>query len=277
MAWRSWSATNKCPVCGGFPFAGKSGDQCRGGQVDFLPSVAYCSTKESSAPREKTWAWELDRAYEWQEEPARETDPTPIWERAATRAPQDLRHPDWLQTAVWDYEDEHGNYSYSVVRFDWRGEPHQLPSTMREKDYRPGRRAAEGSTKYRWGLPAELRVPYRLPELLDALRKGRMIWIVEGEKSADALVELGEAATTVPGGSASWFSANPGLWLGGSASHFAAIVDNDAAGIAWSNDVRTTLPGVTLWQSATKGEGDDVVNHLEAGHDLNELVPLELE
>lgn len=275
MAWLSWSPANRCPVCGGHPWAGKSAEQCRGGQVDFLPEVAYCSVRESSSPREKTWAWMLDRPYERQPEPV-ETDPTPIWERPASRAPQDLRHPHWIATRAWDYQDEHGNYAYSVVRFDWRGEPHLLPSTMRPKDYRPGRRFAPGSTKFRWGLPAELRVPYRLPELLAAVQSSPIIWVVEGEKSADALHSIGEVATTMPGGSNSWLVGDPGRWLARASNRFGIVVDRDEAGRGWAADVLKTLPRGVLWQSATKGEGDDVVDHLDAGFGLEELIPLEL-
>jgi len=277
MAWRSWSTTNRCPVCSGFPWAGKSAEQCRGGQVDFLTEVAYCSVRESSAPREKTWMWVLDRPYEWLPEPV-DRDPVPVWERPATRAPQDLRHPNWQHTAVWDYQDEHGNYAYTVVRFDWAGvDP--PPAGMRAKDYRPGRRFTGARISqhdvYRWGLPAEVRVPYNLPVIKHCIEVGSSpIWIVEGEKSADVLIALGCAATTMPGGSNSWLVGDPGRWLPPT-TRAAVIVDRDEAGRGWAQDVLKTIPGGSLWQSATTNEGDDVVDHLNAGFDLSELVPLD--
>ena len=254
--------------------------------MDFLPEVAYCSVRESSAPREKTWMWVLDRPYEWQPEPV-DRDPIPVWERGASWAPQDLRHPSWRRTTHWDYQDEHGNYAYTVVRFDWWYGAGPLPEGMRTKDYRPGRRFAGARLTqhdvYRWGLPAEVRVPYRLPEVLSAVRNARTVWIVEGEKSADAIRTLHiqgtdcyEAATTMPGGSNSWLVGDPGRWLPPT-TRAAIIVDRDAAGRGWAADVLKTIPGGVLWQSATLGEGDDVVDHLEAGFGLDELIPLELE
>jgi hypothetical protein len=272
MAWRSWSTTNRCPVCEGHAWAGRSAEQCRGGQVDFLPEVAYCSVRESSEKREKTWMWMLDRPYEWQPEPV-DRDPVPVWERPATRAPQDLRHPDWQQGPAWDYQDEYGNYAYTVVRFDWRGEI-PPPDGMRMKDYRPGRRF-RSSMLYRWGLPAEVRVPYRLPGLNYQLERLGSAWIVEGEKSADALVALGHCATTMPGGSNSWHVGAPERWFP-SDYPFSVIVDRDAAGRGWAADVLKTIPGGSLWQSATTNPGDDVVDHLEAGFGLDELIPMEL-
>jgi len=279
LLWRSWSTTNRCPVCSGHPWAGKSADQCRGGQVDFLPEVAYCSVLESSAPREKTWMWVLDRPYEWLPEPV-DRDPVPLWERGASWAPQDLRHPSWSRSRHWDYQDEHGNYAYTVVRFDWTG-PATLDPKWRAKDYRPGRRFTGARLTqhdvYRWGLPAELRVPYRLPFVLGALQRDVTVWICEGEKACEALVNAapGETATTMPGGSNSWLVGDPMRWLPPT-TRAAIIVDRDAAGLSWAVDVLKTIPGGSLWQSATTNPGDDVVDHLEAGYGLDELIPLEL-
>jgi hypothetical protein len=184
-------------------------------------------------------------------------------------------HPSWIQTGTWDYHDEHGNYAYSVVRFDWRGAPHLLPSTMRPKDYRPGRRFAAGERLYRWGLPAEARVPYRLPFVLGALERRALLWICEGEKACEALVNAApdETATTMPGGSNSWAVGAPERWLPPE-TRASVIVDRDEAGRGWAADVQKTLPRASFWQSATLGEGDDVVDHLAAGFGLDELVPM---
>jgi RecA-family ATPase len=47
-------------------------------------------------------------------------------------------------------------------------------------------------------------VPYRLPELLNAREAGRAIYLVEGEKAADALVSIGAIATTSHAGAGHW-------------------------------------------------------------------------
>jgi len=47
-------------------------------------------------------------------------------------------------------------------------------------------------------------VPYRLPELINAREAGRAIYLVEGEKAADALVSIGAIATTSHAGAGHW-------------------------------------------------------------------------
>ena len=50
----------------------------------------------------------------------------------------------------------------------------------------------------------DARLPYRLPELIEAVGAKRTVFIVEGEAKADALREFGIAATTNPGGAGKW-------------------------------------------------------------------------
>ena len=50
------------------------------------------------------------------------------------------------------------------------------------------------------------RVPYRLPELIEALANEYLIVIVEGEKDAENLRALGVPATTNCGGANKWHS-----------------------------------------------------------------------
>ena len=52
------------------------------------------------------------------------------------------------------------------------------------------KRRADGHGGWIWKLGDIRRVPYRLPELIEAIANGYVIAIVEGEKDADALLEL---------------------------------------------------------------------------------------
>jgi len=47
-------------------------------------------------------------------------------------------------------------------------------------------------------------VPYRLPEVLEAVRGCEPIYVVEGEKDADRLRNLGLTTTCNPGGAGNW-------------------------------------------------------------------------
>jgi putative DNA primase/helicase len=88
--------------------------------------------------------------------------------------------------AWWDYFNSEGKIVGRVVRFQPPG---------RAKEYRQCRPAADG---WQWKMNG-LRLPlYRLPDLLRA--PAATVYLVEGEKVADALRGLGLLATTNPGG-----------------------------------------------------------------------------
>lgn len=88
--------------------------------------------------------------------------------------------------AVYTYTDEHGNVLFEALRYAG-------------KKFRQRRREPE-TGEIVWNLDGVRRVLYRLPEVLQAARIGKAVWITEGEKDADSLRKLGFIATT--GGSA---------------------------------------------------------------------------
>ena len=47
-------------------------------------------------------------------------------------------------------------------------------------------------------------VPYRLPELLEAIASDHPVFIVEGEKDVENLLKFGVAATCNAGGALKW-------------------------------------------------------------------------
>jgi hypothetical protein len=103
------------------------------------------------------------------------------------------RHPALGKPAkIYNYIDEHGKLLFQVCRF-------QDP----RKDFRQRQPAGEPGTWY-WDRQNIRLVLYRLPEVLAAVKQGRRIHVVEGEKAADKLWEEGLAATCSPGGAGSW-------------------------------------------------------------------------
>jgi hypothetical protein len=280
-SWRSWSSANPCPVCSGHLYAGRSADQCRGGLFAHAPVRVWCSTQPSPWPSAtgKSWRWELARPYAWQEEPERERR-TGWGAPCRGPLPADLEaERGWRLAGTYAYYGGEGEYAYEVRRFDWDAAQGPCPRPYL-KTYRPGRRAPDGAARISWGLPASERIPYSLPRLQRAIAAGLPVFIVEGEKSADAVNGLDprlecHAATTLPGGSAQW-SAAPGAhrWFDG-AHDVTVVVDRDTAGEGWARDVVASLArvGITprLVRSRTTAPGDDVVDHLAAGHALAEL------
>ena len=86
--------------------------------------------------------------------------------------------------AEYSYTDEGGTPLYQVVRYD-------------PKDFR--QRKPDGT----WKLGDTRRVLYRLPDVLAAIERGATIFLVEGEKDADALSKVGLCATCNCGGAES--------------------------------------------------------------------------
>jgi hypothetical protein len=70
-------------------------------------------------------------------------------------------------------------------------------------------------------------VPYKLPDLLDAIGKGRFVYLTEGEKAADAIISLGSVATTSHAGSGTWPDAITEYFAG---ANVVILPDNDAPG-----------------------------------------------
>lgn len=91
--------------------------------------------------------------------------------------------------ATYDYTDAEGKLLYQVIRFA-------------PKDFR--QRRPDGNGGWDWKLGDVQRVPYRLPRVLDAAKRGEGVWIVEGEKDVHALEERGQVATCNPGGAGKW-------------------------------------------------------------------------
>jgi RecA-family ATPase len=91
--------------------------------------------------------------------------------------------------ATYDYVDEAGNFLFQVTRHD-------------PKDFR--QRTRDEAGQWTWKVRGVRRVPYRLPELIEAISNENLVFVVEGEKDADNLWKLGAPATNNPGGAGKW-------------------------------------------------------------------------
>ena len=147
--------------------------------------------------------------------------------------------------AVYRYEDKDGNHVMDVVRF-------------KPKDFRPrrpdGRNTLEGIT----------RVPYRLPQMLEAIKDKKTVLLVEGEKDCDNLAGIGLVATTFPGGAGKWRDEYL-KWF--EDANVACVPDNDHAGRKGMNIIASKITKVAksvLWLELTdipeKGDLSDWLN-----------------
>ena len=152
-----------------------------------------------------------------------------------------------LEVKRYKYTAEDGTLLYYQVRYE--------PKTFRPM-------MPDGSSQLTVG-----RVLYRLPQLLEAIRKQSFIYIVEGEKDADRLWDEGMAATTA--GSATAWDATDTKPLR-VAWGVVAVPDNDDAGEAWLNTVASDLaPWVRSFQVLRLPDMDehgDVSDCYDAGN-----------
>ena len=135
--------------------------------------------------------------------------------------------------AEYDYRDKSGNLLFQKVRYE-------------PKDFRL--KKADGT----WGLGGSRRVLYRLPEVLEAIASEQTIFIVEGEKGAEALVKLGAPATCSPFGAGRWLDEYSRSLAG---AKVVIIPDNDEQGEEHCKVVSVSLAGVAARVSVLRPAG----------------------
>jgi hypothetical protein len=111
---------------------------------------------------------------------------------------------------------------------------------------------------------------YRLPEVVQAIRDHKTVYLVEGEKDADAIVSLGGVATTAPMGANNFNKVDIGP-LGN--AHLIAIRDQDEGGEGWAQQVHNRLDGFAAditWKRPAVGK--DAADHIAAGYGLKDFV-----
>lgn len=158
-------------------------------------------------------------------------------------------------TARWDYYDENEKIIACVYRYE----------TKRGKQYRP------------WDVKScshrapDIRPLYNIPNII----KSRNIMIVEGEKSADALIKSGITATTA------MFGANAPLdktdWRPLYKKHVTIWPDNDEPGIAYAKQLAEFLkPHVAsiaiILPPTDKPKGWDAADALSEKINLREFI-----
>jgi hypothetical protein len=161
---------------------------------------------------------------------------------------------------TYDYTDEEGNPLSQVVRFE--------PKDFRQR--KPG-----GPDGWTWNVRGVRRVPYRLPEVVAAVREGRTVYVVEGEKDADRLADLGLPATSNAGGAGKWRAEDSAPLAG---ARVVILPDNDAPGRKHARQVAASLFGtaadVRVLELPGLSEGGDVSDWLAAGGTAEELEAL---
>ncbi len=157
----------------------------------------------------------------------------------------------------YDYTDVDGNLVFQSCRLE--------PKSFRQ-------RRKDEAGEWIWNLNGIDPVLYRLPDVLEAVAAERRIFIVEGEKDADALSELGFTATTNPMGAGKWREAFSDFL---ESADVVILPDNDETGRSHAEQVaaslysrKATVKVVALPNLSEKG---DVSDWLSAGGDIDAL------
>ncbi len=167
------------------------------------------------------------------------------------------------------YQDENNNIVYKVVRKEF------FEDGVRKKDFFMFSKSGSG-----WipGLKGVKRYLYKLPHVLKAIAEGEVIFLVEGEKCADQISDLGLVGTTTPGGAGSWRAHSKEFvpYLKGAA--VVVIPDNDDSGRKYGEDILKSLKDVAasvrkleLPNLPPKG---DIVDWVQAGGTKEKLLQL---
>ena len=171
--------------------------------------------------------------------------------------------------AIFEYTDESGAVLSAVKRIEFEkpdgtfvlekdGKRRKVFPQYRPDPNKPGRLLK--------GVEGVRVVPYRLPDLVEALANGRTIFIVEGEAKANLLWSWNLAATCSVGGSEKWKSEHSEFLRG---ADVVLLPDNDGPGWKHVNKVGTMLIGIAerirVLVLPHAKDKDDIIDWARAG------------
>lgn len=235
-----WTASNPCPICGGSKDAPpQSGGRCWGyGSSDGKYAICMVVESDREAGASKGWLHPM------LDEP-----------KAVSAATTTSISPASDEEAVYRYENESRTALFEVVR---------LPG----KQFRQRRPGAQS-----WDVAGVRRVLFRLPQLIEAVKRGETVYVVEGEKDVLAVEHAGGVATCNPGGAGKWRDEYALFFAGANVVVVADQDDGRDVGQMHAREVRRSLlPVAASVEIVRAASGKDAADHLDAGHGLDDFV-----
>lgn len=170
------------------------------------------------------------------------------------------KQPDKLTfVKSYDFVSEDGELLFQKVRY---------VNQDGKKSFR--QRRPDGAGGWIYSLGETPKVLYNLPAVLAAREAGIPVWVVEGEKDADALIEQGVVATTMPGGAGKWLDIHTEALAGAIVE---IVADNDEPGKVHAKEVFDELTkagcDAQVWICP---EHKDIADHLAAGYAVDKLL-----
>jgi len=161
-------------------------------------------------------------------------------------------------TATYNYYSEDGTLLFQKLRF---------VDSSGKKTFR--QRKPDGRSGWDYKLADTPRVLYNLPAVVNAVKQGKPVFVVEGEKDVDTLTKMSIVATTMPNGAGTWNEIHTSVLAGATVD---IIIDNDLPGQQHAVEVYQALQevgcDVQVWKCA---KGKDVTDHLNNGGTIEQL------
>ena len=155
-----------------------------------------------------------------------------------------VAEPKKIVAAKYRYQDEAGNLAFGVARIEYQNTDSTFVMTAegkRKKTFLQGRPDPEQPSRWVWNMNGVAILPYRLPELAEAIGRGNFIVIAEGEAKVDLLKSWNVPSTCNAGGAGKWKSEHSKFLQG---ADVVILPDNDAAGRAHCDVVGASLQGI---------------------------------
>jgi hypothetical protein len=173
---------------------------------------------------------------------------------------------------TWPYVDENGAELFEVCRLE-NGE--SGADGKASKTYRQRHKDPAEPGQYIDNVKGVRQVPYKLPELVEAIAQSKTVFITEGEKCSDAVISLGGAATCNAMGAGKWPDDLTSFFKNADA---VVLPDNDEPGTKHAALVLAKLQGVAkrvrILQLPGLPPKGDVANWIEVGGTLEQLYSL---
>lgn len=243
----------------------KLGRNKRGQDIILVKCLAGCTRDEileRMGLKQKDLTCGADDSPPWDESKVRVAKPVPP--QGQKKETKKADHGAKTQVAAYAYTDEDGQLLYEAIRYRYQDGTKTFRQRRPDPDH-PG--------QWLWELNDTRLVLYRLPEVLKAIRDGKPVWIVEGEKDADNLAAIGMTATSSPMGAGKWSKGSYSDSLMGATCYI--LPDNDDPGWAHAREIAQSLEEKAklarildlkrIWPDLPKkGDVSDVLQHLGA-------------
>jgi 5S rRNA maturation endonuclease (ribonuclease M5) len=142
-------------------------------------------------------------------------------------------------------------------------------------------RKPNGHGGWDWSTSGMAKPLYRLPQVLNAIKEGKPVYVVEGEKDVHSLEAIGKVATTNPGGAGGegqnkWTEEHTQSLAG---ANVIIICDNDESGYRHARHVHNVLQDVANSVRAfMPKEHNDISDLLQAGGKIpDDLLTLDVD